>query len=138
MSWAQRLKRVFNIDIETCTQCGGPAKVIASIEDPVMIKKFLDQLQEKGETQDAVRLPDTRGPPQATLFDCGKANNSTQGRCLKRRARAVLGLCVKWGGNMANDRPIFAELPQGMRQRVRVEDEAGRLVCALGVWLFRE
>jgi len=23
MTWAQRLKRVFNIDIETCSKCGG-------------------------------------------------------------------------------------------------------------------
>ena len=29
MSWAQRLKRVFNIDIETCRVCGGSMKVIA-------------------------------------------------------------------------------------------------------------
>ncbi|MES9875285.1 MAG: IS91 family transposase, partial [Candidatus Sedimenticola sp. 6PFRAG7] len=36
MTWAQRLKRVFNIDIETCSACGGAMKVIASIEDPVV------------------------------------------------------------------------------------------------------
>ena len=30
MTWAQRLKRVFNIDVETCRVCGGGAKVIAS------------------------------------------------------------------------------------------------------------
>jgi rRNA maturation protein Nop10 len=29
MSWAQRLKRVFNIDIKTCPECGGAMKVIA-------------------------------------------------------------------------------------------------------------
>ena len=39
MTWAQRLKRVFNIDIETCSACGGAVKVIACIEDPVVIKK---------------------------------------------------------------------------------------------------
>ena len=33
MTWAQRLKRVFKIDIETCEHCGGAVKVIASIED---------------------------------------------------------------------------------------------------------
>ncbi len=37
MTWAQRLKRVFNIDIETCSECGGAVKVIACIEDPVAI-----------------------------------------------------------------------------------------------------
>lgn len=40
MNWAQRLKRVFNIDIQTCGQCGGTAKVIACIEDPVVINKI--------------------------------------------------------------------------------------------------
>jgi hypothetical protein len=29
MTWMQRLKRVFAIDIETCQRCGGPLKVIA-------------------------------------------------------------------------------------------------------------
>ena len=65
MTWAQRLKRVFNIDIEICSQCGGPVKVIASIEDPQVIKKILDHLKVRGELQDAV----LRAPPQATLFD---------------------------------------------------------------------
>ena len=37
--WAQRLKRVFKLDIETCEQCGGAVKVIASIEDPAVVKK---------------------------------------------------------------------------------------------------
>ena len=32
MTWAQRLKRVFGIEIETCEQCGGAVKVIASID----------------------------------------------------------------------------------------------------------
>jgi hypothetical protein len=32
MTWAQRLKRVFGIDIETCHQCGGVVKIIASID----------------------------------------------------------------------------------------------------------
>ena len=36
MIWAQRLKRVFRIDVETCQACGGAMKIIASIEDPYM------------------------------------------------------------------------------------------------------
>ena len=36
---AQGLKRVFRIDIETCDCCGDPVKVIASIEDPAVIKQ---------------------------------------------------------------------------------------------------
>jgi hypothetical protein len=33
MTWAKRLKRVYNIDIAICEKCGGAVKVIASIED---------------------------------------------------------------------------------------------------------
>jgi hypothetical protein len=69
MTWAQRLKRVFNIDIETCSACGGAMKVIACIEDPAVIKQILDHLKEKGESQEAVRLAESRGPPEKTLFD---------------------------------------------------------------------
>lgn len=45
MTWAQRLKRVFKIDIETCEHCGGQVKVIASIEDPQVIEKILGHIQ---------------------------------------------------------------------------------------------
>lgn len=47
MTWAQRLKRVFKINIETCDQCGAAVKVIASIEDPTVIKQILDHLLAK-------------------------------------------------------------------------------------------
>ena len=42
--WAERLKRVFNIDIETCNNCAGNAKIIACIEDPLVIEKILTYL----------------------------------------------------------------------------------------------
>jgi hypothetical protein len=38
MTWMQRLKRVFNIDIETCERCKGQVKIIACIEDPTVIR----------------------------------------------------------------------------------------------------
>ena len=47
MSWAQRLKRVFNIDIEVCGHCGGSVKVIACIEDQDVIDSILAHLREK-------------------------------------------------------------------------------------------
>ena len=68
MTWAQRLKRVFGIDIETCPACGGAVKVIACIEDPGVIKKILEHLKQKGEIQEAFKLPESRGPPQTGLF----------------------------------------------------------------------
>ena len=45
MTWSQRLRRVFNIDIETCSECGGAVKIIASIEDTVVIQKILAHLE---------------------------------------------------------------------------------------------
>ena len=68
MMWVQRLKRVFNIDIEVCTQCGGPLKVIASIEDLVVIKKILEHIKEKEAQPKPLRLPESRGPSQGGLF----------------------------------------------------------------------
>lgn len=51
MSWAQRLKRVFQIDITQCS-CGGRLKIIASIENAVTIHRILDHLDRRA-----------RGPP---------------------------------------------------------------------------
>lgn len=44
MRWAQHLERVFQINAETCPNCGGAAKVIASIEHPWMIERILRHL----------------------------------------------------------------------------------------------
>jgi hypothetical protein len=68
MNWAQRLKRVFSIDIETCRECGGAVKVIACIEDPVVIKQILDHLKNKGDTSEFRTIPESRAP-LAGLFD---------------------------------------------------------------------
>ena len=69
MTWAQRLKRVFDIDIETCRECGGAVKVIACIENPVVIKKILTHLKEKVALQPTGLLPAVRAPPQVGLFN---------------------------------------------------------------------
>lgn len=64
MTWAQRLKRVFNIDISHCPKCGGDARVIACIEDQLVIDKILQHLQTKGELQPPTDLlPATRASP---------------------------------------------------------------------------
>ncbi len=68
MSWAQRLKRVFNIDVETCRVCGSNAKVIACIEDPAVISKILKHLQVQSLLDSGVFIPNARAPPQASLF----------------------------------------------------------------------
>lgn len=69
MTWAQRLKRVFNIDVETCVQCGGSVKVIACIEDQPVIDKILAHLEKKGCLPSLPNvLPESRAPPQTSLF----------------------------------------------------------------------
>jgi len=41
MAWAKRLKRVFNREIETCGECGADVRIIASMEDPAVIRTIL-------------------------------------------------------------------------------------------------
>jgi hypothetical protein len=69
MTWAQRLKRVFRIDIETCDHCGGAVKIIACIEDPAVIEKILTHLNKQTACAKPVPLHESRAPPQAVLFD---------------------------------------------------------------------
>jgi hypothetical protein len=44
LNWAERLKRVFKIEITQCQHCGGRLRVIASITDPFVIKEILDHV----------------------------------------------------------------------------------------------
>jgi ribosomal protein S27E len=68
MSWAQRLKHVFHIDIETCNHCGGAVKIIACIEDPMVIEKILTHLNQQSASTKPAPRPESRAPPQAILF----------------------------------------------------------------------
>jgi hypothetical protein len=45
LTWAQRLKRVFNLDITLCPSCGGTMRVITDITDPDIIQKILDHIE---------------------------------------------------------------------------------------------
>ena len=71
MTWAQRLTRVFKIDIEVCGRCGGSVRVIACIEDQTIIDRILDHLRNKESTSPAPPplTPPSRAPPQtSTVF----------------------------------------------------------------------
>ena len=59
----QRLKRVFQIDIETCPHCGGTLRVIASIEDPKVIATILAHIAQRDADSDA----QPRAPPPLAL-----------------------------------------------------------------------
>ena len=62
MSWARLLKRVFNIDVETCGSCGGKMRIIAAVEEAEVIKKILDHL---GLPSTPPLARPARGPPLA-------------------------------------------------------------------------
>ncbi len=66
MTWAQRLKRVFNIDIEICARCGGSVRVIACIEDQDIIDRILAHLYEKAQAipTPPLLIPPPRAPPE--------------------------------------------------------------------------
>jgi hypothetical protein len=63
---AQRLKRVFAIDIEICRRCGGQLRVIASIEEPAVIERILGHLG--GAAGSAAAAHRSRAPPQGDLL----------------------------------------------------------------------
>lgn len=67
MTWAQQLKRVFDIDIQTCEACGGAVRIIAAIEDPAVINKILDHLDRQGALPLAYHRPVARAPPSPQL-----------------------------------------------------------------------
>lgn len=71
--WAKLLARVFNIDVETCSKCGGKMKIIAAIEDPKVIRKILEPL---GLPTSPPRLHPARGPPPTKLDEFQESSSS--------------------------------------------------------------
>jgi hypothetical protein len=67
LTWLQRLKRVFGVEIQTCQRCGGPLKVIASIEDPMLIERILAHLERPAADEGLAPFA-SRGPLQLPLL----------------------------------------------------------------------
>jgi hypothetical protein len=65
MTRAQRLKRVFGIDVSTCIHCGGAVRIVASIEVPQAIRAILAHFAKHGALEEAHDRPAPRGPPAA-------------------------------------------------------------------------
>ena len=63
LTWARRLKREFNIEIEQCARCGGRLRVISSIEEPALIARILAHRRERGQEDAPVALLGPRAPP---------------------------------------------------------------------------
>ena len=60
MSWAQRLKQVFSIDVTTCAHCGGAVRIVASIEEPTAIRAILAHFEKHGALEQAHYRPAAR------------------------------------------------------------------------------
>jgi hypothetical protein len=44
MTWMERLRRVFAIDLSICPDCGGRLRVIADVTRPDIIQKILEHV----------------------------------------------------------------------------------------------
>ena len=55
-------KHTFAVDVLACPRCGGRMRVVATIEDPVVIRKILTHLGLP------TAVPAPRPPPPAALF----------------------------------------------------------------------
>jgi len=64
----------FDTDIAICRARSVALRIIAWIEDPLVIEKILAHLGDKGDSARATRLPLCRTPPQVGFFDCYSAN----------------------------------------------------------------
>ena len=60
-TWADRLQRVFSIDVLRCKHCGARRKLIALISDGVVVRKILDHL---GLPTEPPRLASARASPE--------------------------------------------------------------------------
>jgi ribosomal protein S27E len=72
MTWAQRLKRVFNIDITECEKClKNNVTIIACITQPNIIHKILLYLDKHGSpiTGNNTRAPPLKAAEQTRMFD---------------------------------------------------------------------
>lgn len=65
MTWAWRLKRMFNSDVKARVHCGGAVRIVASIEDPKAIRAVHAYFAKHAALETAHYRPGLRGPPAA-------------------------------------------------------------------------
>ena len=117
MTWMQRLKRVFNIDIETCERCSGQVKIIACIEDPAVIERILAHLKGKEPSAELAMLP-TSGPKRNFLsLMISALNPRASGLFMKLIPSKAPGIPVAmkgptWATNRAAKKGIFRYPPR--------------------------
>jgi hypothetical protein len=87
---------VFNMDIEACTKCGGTAKVIACMEDPVVIEKIHTHLKAKSVPELPNLLPSVRAPLTVSVDITSLVQHGML--CSPGRGRVSVGLRSGMGG----------------------------------------
>jgi len=90
MTWTQRLKRVFGVDLQTSPAGGGAVRIIACIEAPAVIEKLLTHLDVNGGKPEATRRAPGRAPPQGGCSTRrGKRTMTSFDLCRQRRGKGV-------------------------------------------------
>jgi hypothetical protein len=65
LAWAERLNRVFDVDISVYPLCGGTLRVISDITDPDDIQTILEHLKQRAPPG----LSPGRAPPSSAQTD---------------------------------------------------------------------
>jgi len=114
----QRLKRDFNIDVNTCGHGGGTLRIVASIEEPTAIRVILAHFEKHGALEKAHLLTRTAHrrlwPRDTLLATMQKAKSGRQHAAAKiPQGRAWPAVGNRW--EIATDseaaRPRDAEIP---------------------------
>jgi hypothetical protein len=100
LSWARLLKRVFEIDLEHCPNCGGDLKIIAAILEQPVIEKILTHL---GLQARAPPRAPARGSQRQAAGSCADTSSWPDDQGCGDRLRQ--SLCGAWfGARLSPDR----------------------------------
>jgi hypothetical protein len=66
-AWARLIQKVHQADPMLCPHCGAEMRLMARIEDPVVIRKIRDHFDHNNAPQETGLFPEGRAPP-AGLF----------------------------------------------------------------------
>ena len=81
MTWTQRLKRVFNIEVTTCVHGGVAARIVASVEDPTAIRAILDHFDKHGALEHTHYRPRPRPRNRKIVHAHPNCENQYRARC---------------------------------------------------------
>lgn len=64
-TWAELMKRAYDVEILTCPRCGRPRKVISVLSYGPVVPRFLEYIRENADAPEAERA---RPPPEQIAF----------------------------------------------------------------------